>query len=228
MSDVVDDGPSAEGLEDHQPDHDVVGQASGSVARKVAAVVGVIVLAMIALLARGGVGEQPDAANSLLGKRVPAMAGAAVDGRDYDIDDMRGEWVLVNFFGTWCPPCVAEHPELVALEGWGAGNDRLSLVSVAFNDNPEDVQRFFDDFGGAWPVLDDANLSVGFEISNVPESFLIAPSGLVVQHFIGGIVAGDVQQSIIANDLPVSQGGVGAEPGVQAPPPDEGEGENDD
>lgn len=209
MSDVVGDGPSAEGLGDQQPDHDVVGQASGSVARKIAAVVGVIVLAMIVLLARGGVGEQPEEANGLLGKRVPLMAGAAVDGRDYDIDDLRGEWVLVNFFGTWCPPCVAEHPELVALESWGEENTRLSLVSVAFNDNPEDVQRFFNDFGGSWPVLDDANLSVAFEISNVPESFLIAPSGVVVQHFIGGIVAGDVQESIIANDLPVSQGGVG-------------------
>ena len=214
MSEVLDDGPSAEGLGSARPDHEVVGQASGSVARKIAAVVGVIVLAMIALLARGGVGERAEAANNLLGERVPLMVGDAVDGRDYDIDDFRGEWVLVNFFGTWCPPCVAEHPELVELEQWGIENDRLSLVSVAFNDNPADVQRFFDDFGGEWPVLDDANLSVAFEISNVPESFLIAPSGLVVQHFIGGIVAGDVQQSIVANDLPVSQGGVGEEPGA--------------
>jgi len=214
VSEVLDDGPSAEGLGSARPDHEVVGQASGSVARKVAAVVGVIVLAMIALLARGGVGERAEAANSLLGERVPLMVGDAVDGRDYDIDDFRGEWVLVNFFGTWCPPCVAEHPELVELEQWGIENDRLSLVSVAFNDNPADVQRFFDDFGGEWPVLDDANLSVAFEISNVPESFLIAPSGLVVQHFIGGIVAGDVQQSIVANDLPVSQGGLGPEAGV--------------
>lgn len=226
MSDIVDDGPSTEGLGSAKPDHDVVGQASGSVARKIAAVVGVIVIAMIALLARGGVGEQPEEANSLLGLRVPAMAGEAVDGRSYDIDDLRGEWVLVNFFGTWCPPCVAEHPELVELEQWGEANDRLSLVSVAFNDNPADVQQFFDDFGGEWPVLDDANLSVAFEISNVPESFLIAPSGLVVQHFIGGIVAGDVTQSIVANDLPVSQGGVGQEP-APATSDDEGEDEED-
>lgn len=194
------DGPSAEGLGVELPDHDAVGQASGTIARTVAAIVGVVVVAMIALLARGGVGDQPDRANSLLGQRVPAMIGESVDGGDYDIDDLRGEWVLVNFFGTWCPPCVAEHPELVELEEWGEENTRLSLVSVAFNDNPEDVQRFFDDFGGSWPVLDDANLSVEFEISNVPESFLIAPSGLVVQHFVGGIVATDVQATILEND----------------------------
>lgn len=203
------DDSSAEGLGNEQPDHDTVGQASGSVARKVAAVVGVIVLGMVALLARGGVGEQPDEASSLLGLRVPAMVGNAVDGREYDVDDLRGEWVLVNFFGTWCPPCVAEHPALVELEAWGEENTRLSLVSVAFNDRPEAVRQFFDERGGEWPVLDDANLSVAFEISNVPESFLIAPSGVVVQHFVGGIEAVDVQQSIIANDLPTSEGGVG-------------------
>lgn len=191
------------------PDHEAVGQASGSLARKIGAVVGVIVLAMVALLATGGTSGDTDRANRLLGARVPEVAGPAVDGRNYDIDNLRGEWVLVNFFGTWCPPCVVEHPELVALEEWGEENTRLSLVSVAFNDRPEDVQRFFDDFGGSWPVLDDANLSVAFEISQVPESFLIAPSGLVVQHFTGGIRASDVQESIIANDLPASQGGVG-------------------
>lgn len=192
-----------------QPDHDAVGQASGSLARTIGGVVGALVLAMVVLLAVGRDLDGGDQANRLLGQRVPAMAGTAVDGREYDIDDQRGEWVLVNFFGTWCPPCVAEHPELVELEEWGEANTRLSLVSVAFNDRPEDVQQFFDDFGGEWPVLDDSNLSIQFEIAQVPESFLVAPSGLVVQHFTGGIVAEDVQSSIIANDLPVSQGGVG-------------------
>ena len=125
VSDLVDDGPSAEGLGAQQPDHDAVGQASGSIARVAAAIVGVLVVAMIALLARGGVGDQPERVNSILGQRVPLMAGVAVDGTDYNIDDLRGEWVLVNFFGTWCPPCVAEHPELVELEQWGVRNERL-------------------------------------------------------------------------------------------------------
>ncbi len=192
-------------------DHDQVGQASGRIARTIGAIVGVAVLGMVALLALGGSGDDDTETNRLLGQRVPEVAGTAVDGTDFDIDDQRGDWVLVNFFGTWCPPCVAEHPELVALETWGAENDRLSLISVAFNEpgGAEDVAKFFDDFGGSWPVLDDANLSVEFQISQVPESFLIAPSGLVVQHFTGGIRAEDVQTSIMANDLPASQGGVG-------------------
>jgi cytochrome c biogenesis protein CcmG/thiol:disulfide interchange protein DsbE len=200
---------------DHDPvdldavDHDAVGQSSGSVARNAAAVVGVLVVAMIALLAFGGGDDDQVEQNRLLGQRVPAVAGIAVDGTDFDIDDLRGQWVLVNFFGTWCPPCVAEHPDLVELERWGAENGRLSLTSVAFNDRPEAVAEFFDTYGGSWPVLDDANLSVEFQIAMIPESFLVAPSGLVVQHFTGGITADDVKDSIVANDLPASQGGVG-------------------
>ena len=190
------------------PDHDAVGQASGAVARTIAGGVGVVVLALIALFALGG-GDDESTSSRLLGLRVPAVSGTSADGTSFDIDDQRGTWVLVNFFGTWCPPCVAEHPELVELEAWGEETGRLSLVSVAFNDRPDDVRAFFDEYGGAWPVLDDANLSVEFQIAMVPESFLVAPSGLVVQHFTGGIEAADVQASIIANDLPASQGGVG-------------------
>ncbi len=209
MSDV---GPLDRDAVDHDAvDHDAVGGASGSLARILGASVGLVVIAMIALFALGGGGNEDGSANRLLGQRVPAMVGIAVDGTDYDIDDRRGEWVLVNFFGTWCPPCVAEHPELVKLETWGAENGRLSLTSIAFNEpgGATAVAEFFDEYGGSWPVLDDANLSVEFQIAQVPESFLIAPSGLVVQHFTGGIRAEDVQRSIIDNDLPASQGGVG-------------------
>lgn len=199
----------SEDIDQIDVDHDAVGEASGNVARAAAGVVGLVVLAMIALLAFGGGADDEVEENRLLGQRVPAVAGIAVDGSSYDIDDQRGQWVLVNFFGTWCPPCIAEHPDLVELEQWGAENGRLSLASVAFNDRPEAVAEFFDTYGGSWPVLDDANLSVEFQIAMIPESFLVAPSGLVVQHFTGGITAEAVQSSIIANDLPVSQGGVG-------------------
>lgn len=211
MSDLSDEiTPSDDSSADHDVvDHDAVAPTNGSTARTIAAVVGIVLVGLVALFAFGSDISGDEPANRLVGGRVPEMRSTAVDGREYNIDSHRGEWVLVNFFATWCPPCVAEHPDLVKLEGWGEANGRLSLVSVAFNDKSETVQTFFDEFGGTWPVLDDANLSIAFQISQIPESFLIAPSGLVVQHFTGGIRADDMIAIIEANDLPVDQGGVG-------------------
>ena len=192
------EGHEAEGPD--QVDHDTVGAATGSTARTIAVVVGVFLVGLVALFAFADIGGSSQARSRLIDRRVPEMQATAVDGRSFDIDNLRGQWVLVNFFATWCPPCIAEHPDLVELERWGQSNGRLSLVSVAFSDTPEKVQAFFDENGGSWPVLDDANASVDFQIAQIPESFLVAPSGVVVEHIVGGIRADDLKALIEFND----------------------------
>ncbi len=218
------DGGEVDGsaLDGDAVDHHAVGQPGGSAARIAALAVGAAVLGLLALFISSDPRGRVEEPNRLLGGRVPEMRGVAVDGRSFNIDNLRGEWVIVNFFATWCPPCIAEHPDLVRLEEWGEANGRLALVSVAFNETPEKVQAFFDERGGGWPVLDDADLSVEFQIALIPESFLIAPSGLVFQHFLGGIRADDLIAIIEANDLPPEQGGVGTRSAEPAPETGEG------
>ena len=58
------------------------------------------------------------------------------------------------------------------------------------------MKRFFDEQGGDWPVISDASTAISFQIAQIPESFLVAPSGVVVQHFTGGIVANDVLSTV--------------------------------
>lgn len=171
--------------------------------RWIAATVGVAVFALIMLFAIGGT-EDSGSPSGVLGGRVPEIRGMPIDGLAgysvdpagtpivYEIDDHRGDWVLVNFFATWCPPCIAEHPELVELEAWGAGND-LEIVAVVFNDpNISGIQQFFGEQGGKWPVIDEPRVAVDFQIAQIPESFLVAPSGLVVEHYVGGLDATEV------------------------------------
>jgi cytochrome c biogenesis protein CcmG, thiol:disulfide interchange protein DsbE len=102
----------------------------------------------------------------------------------------------VNFFATWCVPCVKEHPELIAFTESHADDD-VSVVSVSYGRDTE-VQEFFENNGGDWPVItdDDAQISLDFGVTGVPESYVISPDGVVVAKFTG--VTADGLDEIIA------------------------------
>ena len=163
-------------------------------ARWVALAVGAVLVAFVGILAFGG--DKSDQANALLGQRVPRVAGPTLDGGTYDIDSARGRWVVVNFFATWCGPCVQEHPELVKLEEWGRASGEAEVVAVVFNDPVDTVKAFFDERGGRWPVLDAPEIPIEFQVAQVPETFLISPRGQVVQHYAGGITADEIRSAV--------------------------------
>jgi cytochrome c biogenesis protein CcmG/thiol:disulfide interchange protein DsbE len=163
----------------------------------IAGIVGAAVLGLVVLfLTSPKVGESEET-SPLLGKLAPPITGSALDGTQFNVDDARGKWVLVNFFATWCPPCIVEHPQLVQLAR--DNPDTLQLVSVAFSDTAPNVEAFFAEKGGAWPVLtaDTGAISIDYGVKGLPESFLIDPSGVVVAKFIGGITAEGVQPYLV-------------------------------
>lgn len=175
--------------------------------RIISAGVGLVVFCLVILLAFGG-GDAAPERSAVLGQRVPRVVGMPIEGlagysvsadsaaRAYDIDEHRGEWVLINFFATWCAGCIVEHPELVALEQWGLSNN-LTLTAVVFDDqNTSAIQDFFQREGGDWPVIRNAATAIDFQVAQIPESFLVAPNGQVIEHFIGGLKADDVKATI--------------------------------
>jgi cytochrome c biogenesis protein CcmG, thiol:disulfide interchange protein DsbE len=163
--------------------------------RWTAMAVGLALAALIgALTVRSG-----DAGGSpLIGKPAPLKAGTTVDGAPFVPSDLRGRWVVVNFFSTWCVPCQQEHPELVVFsERHGATRD-AAVVSLVFEDETPKVRRFFADRGGDWPVVqdEDGRTALDFGVTGVPESYLVDPDGIVVERVVGGVDAGELDKLI--------------------------------
>lgn len=162
----------------------------------VAGIVGVSVLALVAVFAIGTNSEDRPDASPLVGQVTPELAGTTFDGSTFDIDDYRGKWVVVNFFATWCPPCVEEHPELIAFdERFG---DQVQLVSVADPTEVDKAEQFFIDEGGDWPVLVSGaeSASLDFGVKKLPESYLVDPAGIVSAKIYGGVTAAELAEIV--------------------------------
>ena len=182
MSDLLEDGAS-----DGSPDESPAGPTSAPERRRhparVAALAVAVVLAafvVVAAVVKGG--TKDTAATPLLGRPAPVVQTTTIDGQPFDLATRRGSWVVLNFFSTWCVPCVQEHPELVRFAaGQASQPDGAELYSVVFNDDPQKVQQFFADNGGDWPRLvdPDGRVQVAFGVAKSPETWIIDPNGVV-------------------------------------------------
>jgi len=168
---------------------------SSGAARLITVAVGVVLIGLIAVLFMSDDSTSPTS-SALLDRVVPPLVGNTLDDGVVDIDDYRGEWVLLNFFASWCIPCVQEHPELIEFSERHADGS-ASVISVTMGDTEEDARAFFEKRGGDWPVIIDAEAAPAvFGVLAVPETFLIAPSGVVVAKWVGQITANAIDSEI--------------------------------
>lgn len=162
----------------------------GRVALIAAIAVGIVLLALIALLATRDPASDRQVDSPLLGRRAPRIEGTTTNDRPFDSGTYDGRWLLVNFFATWCGPCVTEHPELLAFERAHAQAGDANVISVVFSDDRASVERFFARRGGDWPVvLGEGPVVAEWGVAGVPESYLVDPGGKVRAKLVGGVTA---------------------------------------
>lgn len=173
-------------------------RSGGRSALVISVVVG-IVLAMlvVVLFTREPASERADTTR-MVGRVAPAVEGPTIDGGTFSTAGLRGRWVLVNFFASWCVPCIQEHPELQAFDEEHRDLGDAVLVSVTYDNDTDDAREFFDKRGGTWPVIDDPDNAIGvaYGVAQVPETFVIAPNGVVVAWFGGGVTQAGLNEVI--------------------------------
>src|SRR5438309_5473262 len=144
-------------------------------ARWAAVTLGVVLLLFVAVLATRRSAADKQADSPLLGRPAPALAGAGLDGRNVSLETYRGKWVVVNFLASWCVPCRDEHAELIKFTQRHQAAGDAAVLGVIFDDTVPNVQRFFKEMGGEWPVVSDpgGRIALDFGVRGPPESFLV-------------------------------------------------------
>jgi cytochrome c biogenesis protein CcmG/thiol:disulfide interchange protein DsbE len=125
-------------------------------------------------------------ASPLVGKPAPTFRLAKLSGgAPVDLQDFKGKPVVMNFWATWCVPCMQEHPTLAAASQ--QLRDEVQFLGVVFDDEEQRVLSFVDENGSPYPALMDpeGKTAVAFGVQGVPETYFIDRQGLIVSKYVG-------------------------------------------
>nr|WP_280638897.1 redoxin domain-containing protein [Sphingomicrobium aestuariivivum] len=141
--------------------------------------------------------DAPDITSQLVGKPAPDLALEPIVPGKPGIDTLAtGEPHLVNLFGSWCNPCIAEAPLLDAIAEAG-----VPVTGIAVRDTPEAVARFLEDHGDPFTAIgSDPRSEAVFALgaTGVPETYLVDAQGVVRDHVQGPLVPADVERIVSA------------------------------
>jgi thiol-disulfide isomerase/thioredoxin len=109
----------------------------------------------------------------------------ALDGKPLTLLSLQGKVIFLNFWATWCGPCRAEIPDLIALQDRYKG--RLQIIGLDVDDEEADIQKYVEEMGINYPVVmtpNDLRIQYG-GIPALPTSFVLDTEGRVVQKHVG-------------------------------------------
>ena len=147
-------------------------------------------IALVTLLLGFGLGHDPSVVRSaLVGRPAPGFDLPLLDSAGHlRLSDLRGQVVVVNFWGSWCQGCRLEHDALAA--AWQRYRDQgVVLVGVSFQDSASSSRAFAGALKMDWPLVTDAasRTALRYGVYGAPETFFIDRAGIVRDRWVGPI-----------------------------------------
>ncbi|TPG07439.1 TlpA family protein disulfide reductase [Rhodanobacter glycinis] len=118
----------------------------------------------------------------------PTLQVSTLDGKTFDLAAQRGKWVIVNYWATWCVPCIKEMPDI---SHFVATHKNVAAIGLAYEDSePADVKAFLAKHPVVYPIAQvtlDKPLKDFDEPRGLPTTYLISPDGKVAKHIVGPV-----------------------------------------
>jgi cytochrome c biogenesis protein CcmG/thiol:disulfide interchange protein DsbE len=154
----------------------------------------ILVLLAVVLLWRS-----PAPAAGTVGSVAPDFSLVDLNGEPIRLADLRGRPVVVNFWASWCGPCIEEFPLLRDAARRHAA-DGLVVVGIVHQDRTEAARAFMARNGGTWPAAMDPGerVATAFTIVGPPETFFIGRDGIIAARQLGQFSAASLERHLAA------------------------------
>ena len=128
--------------------------------------------------------------SALVGRPVPVFELAGLRSSELTT----GRPILLNFFASWCVPCIAEADTLLALQKGG-----VEIFGIAYKDQPEATQAFLARNGNPYRIVaaDSGSVAIDFGLYGVPETYAIDKGGIIRARWAGEITADIVRNELV-------------------------------
>jgi peroxiredoxin len=131
--------------------------------------------------------QQEAEANLAIGKTAPNFTLTDINGNEVTLENLRGKYILLDFWASWCRPCRDENPNLVkAYEKFGG--DNFEIVSISLDKAQEDWEKAVEEDGLSWTLLHDADgaIATNYAIQSIPSTWLIDKEGIIIEKELRG------------------------------------------
>lgn len=158
---------------------------------------GLAVILPLVWLLHSGFGHDPHEVPSVLEHtQAPQFKLVDLDGKTWDLAQLRGKPVVVNFWSTWCLPCKQEYP---LMQQAASAYPNVQFLGVLYSDEPPKAVAYLKRLGNVFPHLvdPDGRTAIDYGVAGVPETYFINPSGVIVYKQVGPL-SGQTMQSLLA------------------------------